>query len=84
MNAQTQFEPYVSPERAAEFLGFDGKCSRLKMIRMARAGELPAHPIGPENRRQWRFKLSELAEFMDGKLNLQPPSVRSADRSEQK
>ena len=29
---------------------------------MARAGEIPAHPLGQGKRKQWRFRLSELAD----------------------
>lgn len=53
-------EPYASPEEAAEFL----KTNRLKIIRMARSGSLPAHPLGTGKRRRWRFKLSELDKHM--------------------
>jgi len=35
-------EPYVTPEEAADFL----RTNRLKVIRMARSGLLPAHPLG--------------------------------------
>ena len=33
---------------------------------MARAEEIPAHPIGRGKRKQWRFSLSELAQAMSG------------------
>lgn len=65
-------EGYVSPEDAAEFL----KISRLKVIRMARSGTLPAHPLGSGKRRQWRFKLSELDRHMQGGVNSLHPPVR--------
>ena len=35
-------EPYVDPDRAAEFL----HTNRLRVIRMARSGFLPAHQLG--------------------------------------
>ena len=57
-------EPYVDPEQAAAFL----KTNRLKIIRMARLGFLPAHPLGSGKRRQWRFKLSELDKHMQKRL----------------
>ena len=65
-------EPYVSPEEAAGFL----KTNRLKIIRMARSGALPAHPLGTGKRRQWRFKLSELDNHMQSRLNGAHPPVR--------
>ena len=71
MNPQF-LEPYVSAEEAAEFL----KTGRLKIIRMARSGFLPAHPLGTGKRRQWRFKLSELDKHMQGGIDIAHPPVR--------
>jgi excisionase family DNA binding protein len=71
MNRQA-LEPYVGPEEAAEFL----KTNRLKIIRMARSGTLPAHPLGTGKRRQWRFKLSELDKHMQHGIDIAGPSVR--------
>jgi excisionase family DNA binding protein len=71
MNRQS-LEPYVSPEEAAEFL----KTNRLKIIRMARSGSLPAHPLGTGKRRQWRFKLSELDNYMQHDIDILHPPVR--------
>jgi excisionase family DNA binding protein len=65
-------EPYVSPEEAAEFL----RTNRLKLIRMARSGSLPAHPLGMGRRRQWRFRLSELDRHMQGGIKTDHPPVR--------
>ncbi len=65
-------EPYVSPEDAAAFL----KINRLKIIRMARAGSVPAHPLGTGKRRQWRFRLSELDQHMQGGIETNYPPVR--------
>jgi excisionase family DNA binding protein len=65
-------EPYVGPEEAAEFL----KTGRLKIIRMARSGSLPAHPLGRGRRRQWRFKLSELDKHMQGGIDIAHSPVR--------
>jgi excisionase family DNA binding protein len=71
MNPDT-LEPYVSPEEAAGFL----KTNRLKIIRMARSGTLPAHPLGSGKRRQWRFKLSELDKHMQHGIDIARPPVR--------
>jgi len=65
-------EPYVDPDQAAAFLN----TNRLRVIRMARSGCLPAHPLGSGTRRQWRFKLSELDNHMQGGLNDAHPPVR--------
>jgi excisionase family DNA binding protein len=69
---QDRLEQYVSPEEAAAFL----KVNRLKIIRMARSGSLPAHPLGNGKRRQWRFKLSELDRHMQGGIKPDHPPVR--------
>ena len=53
-----EIEPFVDAERAAEFLVI----TRRHLLEMARAGEIPAHPIGGGRRRTWRFRLSEIAD----------------------
>jgi len=65
---QQPFEQYVSPEDAAAFL----KVNRLKIIRMARSGSVPAHPLGTGKRRQRRFKLSELDKYAGWYRNKSP------------
>jgi excisionase family DNA binding protein len=65
-------ESYVDPDQAAAFLN----TNRLKVIRMARSGSLPAYPLGAGKRRQWRFKLSELDKHMQRELNSAHPPVR--------
>lgn len=73
VNAGRQLpEPYVDPDQAAAFLN----TNRLKVIRMARAGSLPAHSLGGKERIQWRFRLSELDKHMQGGLNGSHPPVR--------
>jgi Helix-turn-helix domain len=58
-------EPFVSAEIAAEFLGINARA----VSRMARAGSLPAHPLGDGQRKRWRFLLSELDAAMRGRNN---------------
>ena len=65
-------EPYVDPDEAAAFLD----TNRLKVIRMARSGSLPAYPLALGRRRQWRFKLSELDKHIRAGLNDVYPPVR--------
>lgn len=50
-------EPFVDADVAAAFLSITPR--RLKIL--ARAGKLPAHPLGDGQRRIWRFKLSEIS-----------------------
>jgi hypothetical protein len=57
-------EPYVDPDVAAEFLSVP----RATLLDRARRGEVPAHPWSDDIRRMWRFRLSELAEYMDRQM----------------
>ena len=52
-----RLEPFVDAAQAADFLAL----TRRHILELARAGQLPAHPIGNGARRVWRFRLSELA-----------------------
>jgi hypothetical protein len=63
---QPHFEPFVDADKAAEFLSMD----RETIIRWARACKIPAHPLGTGGRRVWRFRLSELSLWAEGKLQL--------------
>jgi len=53
-------EPFVSAERAGEFLAM----SRKTVLALARKGYLPAHPVGQGMRKVWKFRLSELDLWM--------------------
>ena len=54
----SNIEPFVAPDMAAKFLCI----TRRRVLEMARTGEIPAHPVGRGRRKQWRFRLSELAD----------------------
>jgi excisionase family DNA binding protein len=69
-------EPYVTPEEAANFLHI----SPVTVRKMARAGYLPAHPIGNGLRKRWRFRISELASHMSSHVNSELSSVRDLRR----
>jgi hypothetical protein len=58
MTLGTEIEPFVDANRASEFLFIP----RRRLLDMARAGEIPAHPIGRGKRKTWRFRLTELAD----------------------
>jgi excisionase family DNA binding protein len=58
-------EYYVDAMVAGQFLGIH----RRTALQMARDGILPAHPLGDGQRKLWRFLLSELDEWMRGRLN---------------
>jgi hypothetical protein len=53
-------EPFVSAERAAEFLAL----SRKTLLALARKGYVPGHPVGQGMRKVWKFRLSELDSWM--------------------
>ena len=55
-----QFEPFVSAERVAEFLGI----TRRQVLQMARAGAIPAHPISGQKRHVWTFRISEVTQHI--------------------
>jgi len=62
-----KLEHFVDATAAAEFLG----CSRTHLLKLARQGQIPAHPLpaGRKSlRRSWRFRLGELREFMEHSL----------------
>ncbi len=59
------FEPYVSVDKAAEYLDIAPKT----LLEKARKGEVPAYPWGDGIRKIWRFKISQLDEWMKRKLH---------------
>jgi excisionase family DNA binding protein len=57
---QTTREYFVDATEAARFLGLN----RRTLLKMAREGVVPAHPLGEGARKMWRFLLSELDEWL--------------------
>jgi hypothetical protein len=55
-----EIEPFVDAEKAAEFLNLRPR----RLLELARAGSIPAYPIGNGQRRVWRFRLSEIASAL--------------------
>ncbi len=53
------FEPYVDECVIARFL----QLTPRRVVELARAAELPAHPIGGQ-RKTWRFRISEIADCL--------------------
>ena len=60
-----EHEHYVSARVAAEYLGI----SEAFIMKLARNNQIPAHPLPTTGqnglRRTWRFRLSELNDFME-------------------
>lgn len=65
------FEPYVSAETAARYLEIKPKT----LLEKARKGQIPAYPWGDGIRKTWRFKISQLDEWMKSRVHLvyRPP-----------
>jgi hypothetical protein len=70
MNA-VPLEPFVDAARAAEFLSLKPR----RVLELARAGQLPAYPLGDGLRRVWRFRLSELATALRSQQPSDPAVV---------
>jgi hypothetical protein len=58
-----ELEKYVDAVEASRFLSIKPR----RVVELARAGYLPAYPLGTGRRRIWRFRLSELAESITRK-----------------
>ena len=50
-------EPFVDATRASEWLGITSR----RLLEMARAGQIPAYPLGTGSRKTWRFRLQEIS-----------------------
>jgi hypothetical protein len=58
-------EYFVDAAEAAKFLRINPRT----LMKMARDCEVPAHPLGDGPRKLWRFLLSELDEWLRGRIN---------------
>lgn len=67
-------EPFVDAATAANFLSIRPR----RVMEMARAGLLPAHPIGTGGRKTWRFRLYEIEASMS--IGASTPSSESSSR----
>jgi excisionase family DNA binding protein len=68
---QTEFEPLITSEKAAQLLGIHPKT----LQQMAREGRIPAVRVG----KYWRFRNSDLDSWVRARVNCS----RYAYRSEQ-
>lgn len=69
-------EPYIEAGRAAAYLSM----SRKTLLKKARAGRLPAHPIGDGRKKMWRFRISELDCWMQTEVTSVSDGGRSKER----
>ena len=58
-------ESFIDAQKAAEFV----QLNRKTLVRLAREGSIPAHPLTGKKRRKWRFLISELDAWARAKLN---------------
>jgi excisionase family DNA binding protein len=59
------FELPMNTEEAAAYVGYHPKT----VERMARMGEIPAHPVSGVRRKTWKFFPSELDAWLRSKVN---------------
>ena len=74
LSLSTALEPYVDVKRAASYLSVAVKT----LNEWARLEKIPAYPWGDGSRKTWRFKVSELDEWMRRRVD----SVRRPPLSE--
>ena len=58
-------ERFIDAGKAAEFV----QLNRKTLLRFAREGSIPAHPLAGTKRRKWRFLISELDAWARAKVN---------------
>ena len=63
-DSHSEPERFVDSVVAAKFLSIQ----RRQLLELARAGKIPAYPIGDGQRRLWRFRLSDLAKAMEQRM----------------
>ncbi len=64
-NAEKRANPPLDAQEAASVL----KMNSRTLVRWARCGYVPAHPLGEGKRRIWRFFESELLEWVETQQN---------------
>jgi excisionase family DNA binding protein len=68
-------EKFITLEEAAEYLSVTPR----RIAEMARAGEIPCHPLRDGQRITWRFLKSELYEYLKQRTR-QPSQFTSAKK----
>jgi len=63
-DSRSEPERFVDSVVAAEFLSIQPRM----LLQLARAGKIPAYPLGDGQRRVWRFRLSDLARAMEERM----------------
>ena len=77
LGVEMEIERFVDAQKAADFLNL----RRRRLLELARAGSIPAYPIGDGRRRVWRFRLSEIASaFAARRIQNDDAPVRTGKR----
>jgi hypothetical protein len=74
---QGQPECFVDADAAAVFLSI----TRKYLLKLSRLSLVPAHPIGVASRKQWRYRISELAEWVLSQSATQPDNKDGSPRA---
>jgi len=74
---RVQEEYFVDANVAAKFLSI----TRKYLLKLSRLGIIPAHPLGIGSRKQWRYRISELAEWALAQRSIQPDNVSGSPRA---
>lgn len=69
-------ESFVDPNEAAQFI----KLNRRTLLRLARQGLIPAHPLAGNKRKKWRFLISELDSWARARVNSTSDPCQSSRR----
>jgi len=73
-------ERFVDADTAADFLGI----TRRNLLQKVRAGKIPGHPLDRSaQKREWRFKLSELDRLLAVSAISADQSARPTPRNKQ-
>src|SRR5262249_55681006 len=64
--AASPIEPFINAQQASRLLCLSAKT----LLRFARQGIVPAHPLAGKTRKQWRFLESELYAWAQQRINL--------------
>jgi hypothetical protein len=74
---QSDEEHFVAADVAAKFLSI----TRKYLLKLSRLGLLPAHPLGIGSRRQWRYRISELAGWALAQTATRPDNKDGSPRA---
>jgi len=70
-------EHFVDSAVAAAFLSI----TRKYLLKLSRLGIVPAHPLGIGSRKQWRYRISELAQWALAQNATRPDNIFGSPRA---